>query len=532
MATEVLRYSLDPTGVNPDNLVSGEVKTMPNRKIRAVAPQYGAFFSKSLVVTDVATGKALTADQYYAAEMYEQPTLEYGQEICSIVMIVDPTVSSQVSLQYQALGGEYSSSQDAIINQLYNLSLDDRPVSWPNVVGKPDAFPPSPHLHDAGDLYGFEYVVQAIDRLRAAVLLGDTASHDAILRYVDAAIASIQTQIDSGNVALQQHVQDHGNPHQVSAAQVGAYTKAQSDANDATVASNAATATNQVKSSLNTHLADTNNPHKVSAAQLNVYTIPQIDSMMSSSNATITNHINNQSNPHKVTAAQVGAYTTSQSDTNLNNTANAIYTYVNQQLAIRDNNINGKAPNYGDYAYTGRGQGVSFGGVTTGDLVATGTIYSYNDIWAFWSDKRLKRNIRQIDNPLRKLKRICGVTYEHNELAKKLIPGTDLAKRHMGLLAQQVQGVAPEVVGLAAFDRDPETGLSKSGENYITIKYDKLVALVVEAVKQVDGRVDGVVRALKRSGLGLTGLPVIEDVTYEEMADASVQALTHEPAFA
>jgi hypothetical protein len=172
----VLRYPLDPTGSNPNNLVTGEIQTMPARTVRAIAPDYGAFYSDSLVITDNATNQVLTASQYYAAEMYSLPSYEFGQEICSIIMITDPTVSSSVSLQYQCLGGEYQTAQTAIIQQIYNLNLDDRPAAWPAIIGKPDAFPPSAHLHDAGDLYGFEYVTGFAQRFCWVMMLRTTRS--------------------------------------------------------------------------------------------------------------------------------------------------------------------------------------------------------------------------------------------------------------------------------------------------------------------------------------------------------------------
>lgn len=59
----------------------------------------------------------------------------------------------------------------------------------------------------------------------------------------------------------------------------------------------------------------------------------------------------------------------------------------------------------------------------------------------------------------------------------------------MGLLAQQIFEVAPQLVGPAPFDIDPVTGGSISGQHYITIKYDKLVALLVEGIKALDVQV-------------------------------------------
>jgi hypothetical protein len=54
----------------------------------------------------------------------------------------------------------------------------------------------------------------------------------------------------------------------------------------------------------------------------------------------------------------------------------------------------------------------------------------------------------------------------------------------VGLFADELEAVLPEAVKLAPFDRD-ENGRSKTGENYKTIQYDKVVPLLVEAIKEL-----------------------------------------------
>lgn len=186
MPPVISRYPLDTTGVSSDNLVQGELHTMIHRKVRAIAPTYGAFFSQSVVVVDNANQQQLVKDaQFYCAELYELPSARYGKEICAIILITDKDVSDSVTISYQALGGEFGTSQTAILQMIETLSLDTRPAVWPELVGRPDEFPPSHHLHDAGDIYGFEYVVHALDRIRAVLEFGDDISHDAIYKYID-----------------------------------------------------------------------------------------------------------------------------------------------------------------------------------------------------------------------------------------------------------------------------------------------------------------------------------------------------------
>jgi hypothetical protein len=111
------------------------------------------------------------------------------------------------------------------------------------------------------------------------------------------------------------------------------------------------------------------------------------------------------------------------------------------------------------------------------------------DVTANTSDKRLKNNIRVIDNPLEKLSKINGVYFNWNDTAKLLANKTDDIEE-VGFLAQEVQSVLPHIIKPAPFDMDTTTGESKSGENYLTIQYEKIVPLLVEAIKELKREVD------------------------------------------
>jgi hypothetical protein len=120
----------------------------------------------------------------------------------------------------------------------------------------------------------------------------------------------------------------------------------------------------------------------------------------------------------------------------------------------------------------------------------SGAFSATGDITAFSSDKRLKTNIQQIDNALSKVNSIQGITYNHNHVAEEY-GFTDQA-RLAGVLAQDVQRVLPEAVKPAPFDTVIADGttVSRSGENYLTVQYEKLVPLLIEAIKELGHRVE------------------------------------------
>lgn len=130
-------------------------------------------------------------------------------------------------------------------------------------------------------------------------------------------------------------------------------------------------------------------------------------------------------------------------------------------------------------------------------LHATGAIFATNEIIAYYSDRRLKENIIVIDCALDKVNSLNSVYYTSNELAKKL--GFESDKREVGLLADEVEAVAPEVVTLAPFDLDSNKQ-SKSGENYKTIKYERVVPLLVEAMKELTSIIDSLEKEILEFG--------------------------------
>ena len=98
------------------------------------------------------------------------------------------------------------------------------------------------------------------------------------------------------------------------------------------------------------------------------------------------------------------------------------------------------------------------------------------DLIAFASDDRLKTNKVNIGNAVDKVKSLNGFTFNFNETGASL--GFDTEKTHAGVSAQEVQKVLPEAVAKRADDE------------YLTVKYEKLVPLLLEAVKELSAEVD------------------------------------------
>jgi hypothetical protein len=106
----------------------------------------------------------------------------------------------------------------------------------------------------------------------------------------------------------------------------------------------------------------------------------------------------------------------------------------------------------------------------TGEIRATGLVTGY------YSDDRLKTNLGNINNALEKVLSLNGFYYEANQTAQDL---GYTVKREVGVSAQQVQSILPEIVVPAPID-----------DKYLTVHYDRLVPLLIEAIKEQQKQID------------------------------------------
>ena len=104
-------------------------------------------------------------------------------------------------------------------------------------------------------------------------------------------------------------------------------------------------------------------------------------------------------------------------------------------------------------------------------LIAAGDVIAMNSA----SDERLKTNILKIDSALEKVCSLEGFTFDWNQEAKQF--GIDSPNSEVGLSAQATEKVVPEAV--KTFDNS----------DYKYINYEKLVPLLVEAIKDLKSEI-------------------------------------------
>ena len=120
---------------------------------------------------------------------------------------------------------------------------------------------------------------------------------------------------------------------------------------------------------------------------------------------------------------------------------------------------------------------------TFAGLTINGSITATGDITAGYSDDKLKTRLGNIENALDKVSAISGFFYEPNKTAQDL--GFEV-KREVGVSAQEVQAIMPEVVVPAPIDNQ-----------YLTVYYEKLIPLLIEAIKELRAEVEEIKGQIK-----------------------------------
>ena len=114
------------------------------------------------------------------------------------------------------------------------------------------------------------------------------------------------------------------------------------------------------------------------------------------------------------------------------------------------------------------------GEITGSNGNLTGYLRVAGDITAYYSsDRRLKDNIQPIESPLEKVSKLGGYSFDW-------IPteGIHINEGHdIGVIAQEVEEILPEVV----ITRD---------NGYKAVQYEKIVALLIEANKELKERIE------------------------------------------
>lgn len=283
----------DPHGTSVNNRTTGELHDL-NRQSRSpyrvIVMEKGHFFKNDLVVRE-ATGRELKIDvDFQLTAVNAEASHITGQTVCAVLVVTNPKVKALISIDAQMVGGKYTAVDSAIGAMAEGVINNTRSVWWKNVEGKPDAFTPNGHLHALWEIYGFDEWIAQLHRIVKAILAKSRLAYEAIDTDQTGEYATLQQALDVIHNRFMSHLNNHNNPHRVTATQIGLDQLA-----------NYGVATEVEARAIG---------ETITNKYMTVQRIAQhIDSNFS---VALRSHITAMNNPHGVTAAQIGSLTSNE----------------------------------------------------------------------------------------------------------------------------------------------------------------------------------------------------------------------------
>jgi hypothetical protein len=212
----ITKLPLDFKGTLTSNYRSGEEHTLTKangRVNRMFTPDFGAFYTESLVVRQ-SDGQLLVRDKDYVLTYFYKDLGDVtAKEICAIIVVTNPVVTATVRITYQAVGGPYALSIKELKAVLDETELAPGKIKWEDIIDKPLAYNPDDHAHEYWQLYGLESTNFNLDALGKAWAKGRKAIIGDNRIYYQNYIILAQAAVDAYRLKVNAHIVDRANPH-------------------------------------------------------------------------------------------------------------------------------------------------------------------------------------------------------------------------------------------------------------------------------------------------------------------------------
>lgn len=291
--SELTLLPLDLTGSKLSNRIEGERHTLiavPGKANRIVVPNFGGFYTEHLRVFDGSNGVLRRGTDYEITYLYGELSELTGRSICGIIVITNPAVSNQVSINYRAVGGHFGLSVEELKDVMSRLETDKLELTWDQIANPPSGYIVEPHQHKWWQVYGMDDTTTILAMVKDSILSGNEDAYKHDLDYATAYRQVAEQRLHEFSMEIQTHLNRRDDPHQVTKEQVGL-----GQLEDHPLA----TPVEAQAGSSNSHYVTPS----TSMDSLRVNALPELDT-----------HTQNLDNPHGTTAAQLGAYTKDEVD--------------------------------------------------------------------------------------------------------------------------------------------------------------------------------------------------------------------------
>lgn len=181
MSEVIYTYPYDPTGVKPENKITGERHTLtpvPSGNFSFIIPQAAPFFATGTKIIHSSSGKLLTHGvDYYFSHRFHEAAEVTNEAVYGSITFIDSQLSGDIEVDYRTMGGPFTLNEEIILQLLLEKQYDPRTLVWDKDIIKPTEFPPSPHTDSMEDTMGLDEVVMAMDNITKAIKKDASDAH-------------------------------------------------------------------------------------------------------------------------------------------------------------------------------------------------------------------------------------------------------------------------------------------------------------------------------------------------------------------
>lgn len=167
-------YPEDRTGVLATNKITNEIHVITpenNRNFSLVIPKFAPFYESGFKIFKSINGTQqplLFGIDFYFGYKYESASLSTTKNLWGCIVFMDLSMSGNISIEYQTLGGMWTLDEQAILEIVANEIYNPRGRTWDQVANKP-AFGPTSHIQDASDFLTEPEVGEKLDGIAEAI---------------------------------------------------------------------------------------------------------------------------------------------------------------------------------------------------------------------------------------------------------------------------------------------------------------------------------------------------------------------------
>lgn len=190
------QHPLNYTADNLDYRIFNEERTITQEVDKVIVLDFGAFFTKNLVVRNNATKQTLRLGRDYTCEELDfVATKKSGHEVATRIVIKTDAVKS-ISYDYMYVGGEHMNGLHLLkaLREKYPQGLVNT-YEWDKVLNKPETFRPKFHQMHVKELYGFDGASASLSRMVEGIKRGASANTSELMKRVTTHLESTQQDL-------------------------------------------------------------------------------------------------------------------------------------------------------------------------------------------------------------------------------------------------------------------------------------------------------------------------------------------------